>query len=90
MSAGRADPPGGGTTGWSGNGLQGEFTAGYEFARSGPLRVFVQADVSAPLFFAGSQTFSYTRGGGFAQTADDSRYFPSMVVSMGVGWQRGR
>jgi hypothetical protein len=88
LSAGRADPPGGGTTEWHGRGLQAEFTAGYELARTSPVRVFVQADASAPLFFAGSHTYAYPQPGAVVQTGDDSRYFPSIVVSMGVGWQR--
>jgi len=88
LSAGRTDPPGGGTTGWHGRGLQAELTAGYEFARTSPVRVFVQADASAPLFFAGSQTFDYSRSTGVVQTGADSRYFPSIVLSLGVGWQR--
>ena len=80
--------PGGGTTGWHGRGLQAELTAGYELARTSPVRVFVQADASAPLFFAGSQTFDYSRSTGTVQTGAESRYFPSIVVSLGVGWQR--
>lgn len=74
------------TTGGDGSGLQGELTAGYEFARATTIRMFVQADAILPFYSVSSQTFS-SRGMPLAST---SRWTPSLVMSIGLGWQRGR
>ena len=42
--------PGSYTTSWSGSGLQGELTVGYEIARATSLRVFAQADAVLPFY----------------------------------------
>ena len=68
------------STSWSGSGLQGELTAGYELARATSLRVFVQADAVLPFFRVTSETRS-TNG----LISTDSRYAPSLVLSIGVG-----
>jgi hypothetical protein len=66
---------------WRGTGLQGELTAGYEFARATSLRIFVQADAVLPFYQVSSQTFSR-----FGPTGSvDRRYAPSLVVSIGLG-----
>jgi hypothetical protein len=65
-------------TSWQGSGLQGELTAGYEVGRASTLRVFVQADATLPFY----QMTSSSTGG--------SRYSSSLVISVGLGWQRGR
>lgn len=65
-------------TTWSGSGLQGELTAGYETGRASTLRVFVEADATLPFYL-----MKMSRTG-------DTRYSPSLVVSVGVGWQRVR
>ena len=90
LSLGRAAPPGGGTTSWGGHGLQGELTAGYELARKSPVRLFVQADATAPLFRASSQVFAYPEPGRVVNVGSDTVYAPTVVVSFGVGWQRTR
>ncbi len=74
------------TTGGDGSGLQGELTAGYEFARATTIRMFVQADAILPFYSVSSQTLS-SRGTPLAST---SRWTPSLVMSIGLGWQRGR
>jgi hypothetical protein len=66
--------------GWTGNGLQGELTAGYELARATSLRVFVQADAVLPFYSLTSETRS-TNG----VISTDSRYAPSLVLSIGIG-----
>jgi len=73
-------------TGGHGSGLQGELTAGYEFGRATTLRMFVQADAILPFYSVVSQTIS-SRGGVSERT---SRYVPSLVMSVGLGWQRNR
>ena len=88
ISVDRSVPPGGGATSWHGSGLQGEMTIGYELARDSPLRVFVQAEASAPFFNAHSDTFAYPRAGSIVNTGRQARYVPSVVVSAGVGWGR--
>jgi hypothetical protein len=67
-------------TSWSGSGLQGELTAGYELARATSLRVFVQADAVLPFYSLTSETRT-TNG----VVTTDSRYAPSLVLSIGVG-----
>jgi hypothetical protein len=66
---------------WNGHGLQGELTAGYEFARATSLRMFVQADVVLPFYQVSSETVSRF---GRTITADE-RYAPSLTVSVGLG-----
>jgi hypothetical protein len=65
---------------WNGSGLQGELTAGYELARATSLRVFVQADAVLPFYRVTSDTYSMN-----GLVATDSRYAPSLVLSVGVG-----
>jgi len=74
------------TTGGHGSGLQGELTAGYEFGRATTIRLFVQADAILPFYSVTSETFT-TRG---AITSTERRYVPSLVMSVGLGWQRNR
>jgi hypothetical protein len=79
---------------WTGSGLQGEATVGYEFARRSPVRVFLQGDVGLPFFRARSQNYTVIRSIAppFAPPTPevDSRYLPSAVVSVGIGWNRNR
>jgi len=74
-------------SGWHGSGLQAELTSGYEVGRTSDLRLFVQADASLPIFQVASQTYSYAQPGIQTLTAVDSRYVPTLVVSMGVAWR---
>lgn len=78
---------------WDGNGLQGELTAGYELGRASSVKLFVQADAVLPLYRVSSTTYGYQRSpsGAYAATAVRSeRYAPSLVISFGIGWQKGR
>jgi hypothetical protein len=80
-----------GATSWSGSGLQAEFSAGYEMARASTLRLFLQADAGVPLYSLQSTTYNYGvyyYGPVIASTRH--RYVPSIAVSLGLGWQRGR
>lgn len=81
-------------TGWHGGGLQAELTAGYETARASSFRFFVQADAVLPLYKVTSETYTYgTSPSGYRSTqatSSDSRYAPSLVVSIGIGWQKGK
>jgi len=68
-----------------GYGFQGELTTRYEIARRTALRIFVQADATLPFFNAASNSNST------ANVVTTSRsYVPSLVFSLGFGWQRDR
>ncbi len=75
---------------WSGSGLQGEVTAGYELARASTIRVFVQADAGLPFYNVTSITYAYWTPYPYTGTSTEHRYAPSLMLSIGVGWQRGR
>ena len=72
---------------WEGSGLQGELTAGYEFARVTTFRMFVQADAVLPFYEATSETYSIpSRTSTVPPVPTTShRYAPSLIVSIGVG-----
>lgn len=53
------------------------------------MRLFVQADASAPLFVGQDQTFVYTAGTA-TSVVQERRYIPSVVLSAGLGWSRVR
>jgi len=81
------------TSGWQGHGLQGELTVGYEVPRSSALRVFVEADATLPFYTVASTqtTYGYSKTGpSYSTSVSSSRYAPSVVVSIGLGWQRHR
>ena len=79
------------TTNWDGSGMQGELTAGYEIARSSPIRLFVQADVGLPLFMGRSSRYPRHNGiTDFNSPTLEKRYLASAAVTFGLGWQRGR
>jgi len=86
LSLGRLEATGGS---WNGSGLQSEFTVGYELARRSAVRLFVQADASAPLFMGQDQTFVSTAGTA-TSVVREHRYIPSVVLSAGLGWSRVR
>lgn len=74
------------SSGWHGQGLQGELTVGYELARATSFRVFTQVDAIIPFYEAQSETFPVTPPRtGYAMPTTDRRFAPSVVVSMGVG-----
>ena len=76
------------TSAWDGHGLQGELTAGYEFARATTFRMFVQADAVLPFYEATSETYSIPSRIGAAPPpvpTTSRRYAPSLIVSIGVG-----
>jgi hypothetical protein len=80
-----------------GSGMQGEVTAGYEIGRAASVRFFMQADAVLPFYNATSTTYTYSRlpNGTYnyytpPTVSVDRRYTPSLVFSIGVGWQKGR
>ena len=92
VSMSRGSSSGTYSSGWSGSGLQGELTAGYELTRSTPMRVFIQTDIGLPFFKAKSASSDFLRmpDGLYRPGTVEERYIPSAVVSLGVGWQRHR
>ncbi len=87
-SFGGSYAPGVNKSSWNGSGLQGELTVGYEIPRASTLRMFVQADTILPFYTVTSETFFYGKAARAPIT--ERRYAPSVVVSLGVGWQRNR
>jgi hypothetical protein len=79
-----------------GAGLQGELTMGYEIARATSARVFAQADVTLPFYHVQFESYSYPEGppivGRYVSptVTIERQYAPSLVVSIGFGWQRRR
>jgi hypothetical protein len=74
---------------WSGSGLQGELTAGYEVPRATDLRVFFQADAALPFYSTRGQTVTYSASRTTTVTTG-RRYNPAITLSIGIGWQRHR
>jgi hypothetical protein len=78
-------------SGWHGSGLQGDLTLGYEVPRTSALRIFVEADATLPFYNVVSTRTTYLRTAPYTSTSvSSSRYAPSLVVSIGLGWQRHR
>jgi hypothetical protein len=76
---------------WSGTGLQGELTVGYELGRASSIRVFMQTDTGLPFYNVRSSSYTYIPTPPYVvSTASESRYVPTLTVSLGVGWQRGK
>ena len=71
---------------WTGSGLHGELTTGYEFRGNTPLRAFIQADVGLPFYRAASESYGSFFGPGVPTRTIDRRYIPSVVLSVGLGW----
>jgi hypothetical protein len=69
---------------WSGSGLQGELTAGYEVLRASNIRMFVQTDVVLPFYSSTAQTYAWP-----APVTTERRYTPSLAASFGLGWGHG-
>jgi hypothetical protein len=89
IAAGSADDrPDTYRTDWHGSGLQGELTIGYELPRASTLRLFMEVNGVLPFYRVTSETYLYSRSG--SATTVDRRYAPSVVASVGVGWQRNR
>jgi hypothetical protein len=74
---------------WTGSGLQGELTAGYELPRASALRCFVQADAALPFYHTTGRRTTYSRTQSTVETIGH-RYNPSIALSVGLGWQRHR
>lgn len=75
---------------WSGSGLQGELTAGYEMGRASTIRVFIQADAGLPFYKLRSDTYTYLTTYPYVSSqSTEHRYAPSLTLSLGLGWQRG-
>jgi hypothetical protein len=77
---------------FEGDGLQGEFTVGYEMGRAGSTHVFVQTDVGLPFYKLTATTYPTTfptAPSNISNPVTSHRYVPSVAVSLGLGWQRG-
>lgn len=82
LSWGGAAVMDGGIT-YSGSGMQGELSLGFELLRASTIRLFVQADATFPFYRATPDNFITTPTGG-------SRYTPTFVIAFGGGFGRNR
>ena len=77
-------------TSWTGDGLQGELTTGFEVGRAGSIHVFIQGDVGLPFYDLQSVAYSYSNVPPFvSEVSVGHKYVPSVTISLGLGWSRG-
>jgi hypothetical protein len=69
---------------YTGSGLHLEASVGYELLRASTIRIFVQGDVTLPLYKVHSTTSDFATGISSSATS----YAPSFVVAFGIGWGR--
>lgn len=74
---------------YSGSGLQGELSLGYELLRASTIRIFTQLDAQLPFYKATNDLYSYSSTSGLSAANNDSLWAPSFVLSVGLGWGRG-
>jgi len=67
---------------YTGSGLQGELSVGYEFLRASTIRMFLQADATLPFYTVRRETFDTALGA----TVGGSSWVPSLAFSFGIGW----
>lgn len=67
---------------FSGSGLQGEVSAGYELLRASTIRMFVQLDAGLPFFTYKNRDL--------VSGAVTKKWGPTFTFSLGVGWGRDR
>ncbi len=70
---------------YSGSGIQGELSVGYEMLRASTIRLFVQADLTLPFYKSTNDSFDMF--GNAVSTG--SRYTPTFVIALGGGFGRG-
>ncbi|APR84705.1 phage Tail Collar [Minicystis rosea] len=81
---------------YSATGLQGEIALGYEFLRSSTIRIFVQADATLPFYEAKGEAPALPIPSQAQRLTPDlpsrieSRYLPTIGLSLGIGWGRPR
>jgi hypothetical protein len=66
---------------FSGSGLQGELSAGFEFLRASTIRMFIQADATLPFYTVTEANF-------LVGTTGSKEWAPQLAVSLGLGWGR--
>lgn len=67
---------------YSGSGLQGEISVGYEFLRASTIRMFLQADATLPFY----TVHRYTYDSALGAAVGGSAWVPSLAFSFGIGW----
>ncbi len=72
-----------------GTGLHADISGGYEFLRASTVRMFVQADVSLPVYKA-SLEYEFDLGGDTAAARPwaDEIWAPTFSISLGLGFER--
>lgn len=67
---------------YTGSGIQGEASVGYEFLRASTIRMFAEADVTLPFYNVNRFTL--------LGAEEESGYAPTVSLSFGIGWGSGR
>ena len=57
---------------------------GYELLRASTIRIFVQGDVTLPIYKVHGDTVDFNSG----TVSSASSYAPSFVLALGIGWGR--
>jgi len=70
---------------YSGSGIQGELSLGFEVLRASTIRLFVQADATLPFWKSTPDLDTF----GITSTSAGSRYTPTFVLALGGGFGRG-
>lgn len=70
---------------YGGSGIQGELSAGFELLRASTLRLFVQVDATLPFYRSDVDADFYF---GTGTLPSDTRYTPTVMVSIGGGFTR--
>lgn len=70
------------TATYTGSGLQGEAALGYEFLRASTIRIFAEAEATAPFYTVYPNILTGTG------TPSDHSWVPSFAASLGIGWGR--
>jgi hypothetical protein len=71
---------------YTGSGLQAELSVGYELLRASTIRIFVQGDLTLPLYSVHRADATFDPVTGAATSNSASSYAPSFVGSFGIGW----
>jgi len=69
---------------FTGGGLQGKATLGYELFRASTIRMLIQLESTLPMFQLSRTYFDETTGANIK----DHTYAPNLLLSLGLGWGR--
>jgi hypothetical protein len=86
LSLGSHTIPGGSRGDFTGGGLQGKATLGYEMFRASTIRMLIQLESTAPFFQLSRSYFDEAT----ATQRTEHTYAPNLLLSLGLGWGNNR